>query len=128
MRYLLDTQIVIWAMIGSERLPDRARAILEDPGNWFCVSSASVWETAIKHALKPDAMPVTAEQMIRFCRESGIAELPVRFAHASRVDALPRIHSDPFDRILIAQTQEAGVRLLSHDGKLPAYGGCVDYV
>jgi len=124
-RYLLDTQIVIWAMVGSARLSERAHAILEDPRNQFCVSSASIWETSIKHALKPESIPVSSGQMVRFCRESGITELPVMFAHAQRVAALPVYHNDPFDRMLVAQAQSEGLCLLSHDGKLPPYGDFV---
>jgi len=127
-RYLLDTQIVIWAMVGSARLSARARSILENPENQFCVSAASIWETAIKHAVKPDAIPVSSEQVSCFCRESGIDELPIRFAHAQRVSLLPVCHNDPFDRMLVAQAQEEGIRLLSHDGKLPPYGDVVEYV
>jgi len=128
MRYLIDTQIVIWAMVGSPRLSDRARAILENVENEFCVSAASVWETAIKHAIKPDEIPVTSEQMIRFCRESGIVELPIRFSHSQRISSLPMHHTDPFDRMLVAQAEEDGLRLLSHDGKLPPYGEFVEHV
>jgi len=127
-KYLLDTQIVIWAMVGSAKLSDRARGILENAENLFFVSSASVWETAIKHAVKPEDIPVTAEQMTRFCRESGIVELPIRFSHSQRVSTLPMHHNDPFDRMLVAQAQEEGLRLLSHDGKLPPYGDFVEHV
>ena len=77
MRYLLDTHIVIWAMVGSKMLSDKARVILQTSGNMFYLSSASVWEVAIKHSAKPNEIPVTAEQVVRFCRESGIVELPV---------------------------------------------------
>ena len=70
MRYLLDTHIVIWAMVGSKMLSDKARSILLASGNAFYVSSASVWEVSVKHSAKPDEIPVTAEQVTRFCRES----------------------------------------------------------
>jgi len=124
-RYLLDTHIVIWAMVGSKMLSDRARVILQESGNSFFMSSASVWEVAIKHSAKPDEIPVTAEQVNRFCRESGIAELPVSFAHAQAVSRLPAHHNDPFDRMLVAQAKEEDLFILSHDGKLPLYGDFV---
>ena len=89
------------------------------------MSSASVWEVAIKHSVKPEEIPVTAEQVIRFCRESGIAELPVSFAHTHAVSRLPVHHNDPFDRMLVAQAKEEGLYILSHDGKLPPYGDFV---
>ena len=128
MRFLLDTQIVIWAMVGSSRLSARAREILENSDNEFCVSAVSVWETAIKHSIKPEAIPVTAEQIVRFCSESGIEELRIGFEHSQCADSLPRHHNDPFDRMLVAQAQVEGLYLLSHDGKLPPYGDFVVHV
>ena len=125
MRYLLDTHVVIWAMVGSRRLSDSARLILQDPDNVFYVSSASIWEVSIKHSVRPSEIPVTSEQMIRFCRNSGIVELPVSFGHAQRVSALPLHHNDPFDRMLVAQAIEESLLLVSHDQRLPPYGSFV---
>ena len=125
MRYILDTHIVIWAMVGSRKLSDAARSVLQDAENEFYVSTASVWEVAIKHSAKPDEIPVTAEQMIRFCRDSGISELPITFVHSQKVASLPLYHGDPFDRMLVAQALESGMRILSHDRKLPPYGDFV---
>ena len=125
MRYLLDTHIVIWAMVGSKMLSDKARSILQASDNSFYMSSASVWEVAIKHSVKPDEIPVTAEQVTRFCRESGITELPVGFAHAQAVSWLPVYHNDPFDRMLVVQAKEEGLFVLTHDGRLPPYGDFV---
>ena len=122
MRYLLDTHVVIWAMVGSRKLSDKARSILQDPGNLFYVSSASVWEVAIKHSIRPMDIPVTAEQMSRFCRDSGILELPVFFAHSQKVALLPSCHNDPFDRMLVAQAMVEDLNLVSHDSKLSPYG------
>lgn len=122
MRFLLDTHIVIWAMVDSKRLSGRARSILLDSENVFYVSSASIWEVAIKHSARPDEIPVTAEQMVRFCRSSGIWELPVQFKHSQAVSSLPPHHNDPFDRMLVAQAREEGLSLLSHDRRLPPYG------
>ena len=122
MRCLLDTHIVIWAMVGSKKLSGRARSTLQDPENVFYVSSASIWEVAVKHSTRPDEIPVTAEQMVRFCRTSGVLELPVQFKHSQAVSSLPPHHNDPFDRMLVAQAREEGLSLLSHDRQLPPYG------
>ncbi len=122
MRCLLDTHVVIWAMVGSKKLSGKARSILQDSENVFYVSSASIWEVAIKHSARPDEVPVTAEQMVRFCRNSGIWELPVQFRHSQAVSSLPPHHNDPFDRMLVAQASEEGLSLLSHDRQLPPYG------
>ena len=125
MRYLLDTHVLIWVMIGSSRLTAGVRKILENPGNVFFVSAATIWETAIKHSIKPEEIPVTSEQMIRFCRESSIRELPVRFSHSQKVTSLPAYHHDPFDRMLVAQAVEEHLLLITHDAKLPPYGDMV---
>ena len=112
-------------MVGSKKLSDKARSILQNPDNAFYISSASIWEVSIKHSTRPDEIPVTAEQMVRFCRDSGIAELPVAFGHALKVSMLPAYHSDPFDRMLVAQAGEENLHLVSHDRKLPPYGDFV---
>ena len=125
MRYLLDTHIVIWAMVGSKKLSEKAALALRNPENELYVSLISVLEVAIKHAIRPDEIPVTAEQMVRFCRNSGIVELPFGFAHSQAVSQLPPHHNDPFDRVLVAQASSEKMLLLTHDGKLPPYGDFV---
>lgn len=125
MRILLDTHVIVWAMVGSEMLTDRIKGLLADEESELYVSSASVWEVAIKHDKKPDQIPVTAEQVDRFCRECGIRQLPVRFRHALKVAGLEKIHEDPFDRILVAQAMDESMKLVSHDHRLPPYGDFV---
>ena len=107
------------------KLSDAARTILEDHSNQFYVSSASVWEVSIKHTARPNDIPVTAEQMVRFCRNSGIVELTVGFDHSMKLSELPQYHSDPFDRMLLVQAQTEGMLFMSHDHKLPPYGDFV---
>ena len=80
---------------------------------------------AIKHSVKPDDVPVTAEQMISFCRNSGVVELPVGFEHSQVVGSLPMLHNDPFDRVLVAQAMVENLGLVSHDNRLPPYGDFV---
>lgn len=65
------------------------------------------------------------EEVRRFCMDSGLYALPVEASHAAVADELPPIHGDPFDRMLIAQSREEGMVLLTHDGKLSAYGDWV---
>ena len=124
-RILLDTHIVVWAMVGSEKLSGKAKALLADEESELYVSSASVWEVAIKHDKRPEQIPVTAEQVDRYCRECGIRQLPVRFRHALKVAGLEKIHEDPFDRILVAQAMDESMKLVSHDHRLPPYGDFV---
>lgn len=122
MRVLLDTHIVIWAMVGSKHLSPKARRILEDGENEFLLSSASLWEIALKHAASPDGIPVSTGLVQAYCLDSGIHQLPVTFLHAAHTETLPPIHGDPFDRMLVAQAMCEGLTLLTHDDNIVRYG------
>lgn len=125
MRILLDTHIALWAVTDSKNLRSRARALIAAPENEVFVSAASVWEIAIKHALPKRGagwMPISGQQAIGYFAQSGYFVLDINAAHAVAVEALPPLHSDPFDRLLVAQAREAPLRLLTHDARLGAYG------
>ena len=125
MRLLLDTQIALWALTGSARLGALAQGLIEDPANEIYVSTASVWEIAIKYALGRGDMPVSGARAAELFTQAGYRELPVTWRHAAMVDDLPSIHNDPFDRILIAQSLGEPMRLLSRDATLTSYGAMV---
>ncbi|MFW6388086.1 MAG: type II toxin-antitoxin system VapC family toxin [bacterium] len=125
MRILLDTHIALWAVTGSPRLPQTARALIIDPANEIWVSAASIWEISIKHALRREVMPISGSEAVHWFTVSGYRDLPVSFAHAASVDTLPGIHSDPFDRILIAQASTEPLRLVTHDDVISRYSDVV---
>lgn len=123
MNFLLDTQLLIWAVDGSERLPVAARDLILDADNQFYFSAASVWEIAIKHARgKPDfeAEPneLRDELLVR-----GYEELAVTGKQAAAVALLPQFHKDPFDRLLLAQAMAEGLTLMTADRQLARYPG-----
>ncbi|MBI5900746.1 MAG: type II toxin-antitoxin system VapC family toxin [Rhodocyclales bacterium] len=122
MRLLLDTQIMLWALTGSARLGSVARGLITDPANDIHVSTASIWEIAIKHALGRGDMPVSGARAAELCAAAGYRELPVAWRHAVAVESLPPLHADPFDRILVAQAIIEPMRLLSRDATLAGYG------
>ena len=122
MRLLLDTQIMLWALTGSARLGAAARGLIADPANDIYVSTASIWEIAIKHALGRGDMPVSGARAAELCAQAGYRELPVAWRHAVAADTLPRLHADPFDRILVAQANAEPMRLLSRDPVVVGYG------
>jgi PIN domain nuclease of toxin-antitoxin system len=125
MRLLLDTHIFLWAVAGSVSLKAQARKTIEASEAVF-VSAASIWEIAIKARLgKTDADP---DALVAAIEESGFIELPVRAAHAARVAALPPLHTDPFDRMLVAQAIAEPLRLLTADAGLKAYSELVTVV
>lgn len=125
MRLLLDTQIMLWALTGSNRLGATAHALIGDPTNEVYVSAASIWEIAIKHALGRGDMPISGVRAAELCTLAGYRELPVTWQHAAGVDALPPLHADPFDRILVAQAATEPMRLLSRDAAVAGYGAMV---
>jgi PIN domain nuclease of toxin-antitoxin system len=124
-RLLLDTQIVLWALTGSARLGKVARELIADPGNDIHVSTASIWEVAIKHALGRGDMPVSGARVAELCAAAGYRELPVAWSHAVALETLPPLHADPFDRILVAQAQAEPMRLVSRDAIVIGYGAMV---
>ncbi len=124
MRLLLDTHLALWAVTGSDRLPSRAASLIMGADEVF-VSAASVWEIAIKHALERGDMPVSAVQALQAFDDSGYRMLAVQASHVARVEALPLLHADPFDRLLVAQALDEPLTLLTSDRAVAAYSDAV---
>jgi PIN domain nuclease of toxin-antitoxin system len=114
---LLDTHVLIWWDEGRRITADARRAI--EGADTVYVSAASAWEVAIKIGLGRLRPTRTVEQATR---ESGFLELPVTFRHAERVAGLPVHHRDPFDRLLIAQSEVEELTLVSRDAVFGRYG------
>lgn len=125
MRLLLDTHVALWAIADDSRLSAAARLLIETSTNEVLVSAVSVWEIAIKHALGRGDMPISAAQALAFFQQAGFSLLAVSAAHAAAVEALPAIHADPFDRLLVAQAFHEPLRLLTHDVTVARYGGSI---
>jgi PIN domain nuclease of toxin-antitoxin system len=122
-KFLLDTQIAMWAYFQSKRLSVQARALLEDPQNELVFSTASLWEVAIKRSLGNPGFQFDPRILRRAMLDDGYEELPVLGQHAVAVDALPPKHKDPFDRLLIAQAMVEGITLLTADAEVARYPG-----
>ncbi|HYI12206.1 MAG TPA: type II toxin-antitoxin system VapC family toxin [Thermoanaerobaculia bacterium] len=121
MRLLLDTHILLWWVMADRRLSKALAGIIASPENDVAVSAASLWEIAIKRTL--GRIEVDLEELLSSMTEDGFTELPLRFGHSLRLEALPRHHDDPFDRILIAQSIADGRRLVTKDDSILAYAG-----
>lgn len=121
MRLLLDTHVLLWAAGGSRRLPAATRMLLTDPENEVYFSAASIWEVAIKSALRKPDFQVDAAELIAALDKMEFAELPVRAIHAAEVARLPSGHKDPFDRLLVAQAISEPLILLTNDDALLPY-------
>ena len=119
MRLLLDTHVLLWALMDSGQLRPAARSLLADGANDVYVSAASAWELGIKSALGKLKIPADLEAVLQ---ASFLRPLAINIAHALEAAALPRHHADPFDRLLIAQARLEGLTLMTRDGRFSAYG------
>jgi PIN domain nuclease of toxin-antitoxin system len=122
MKYLLDTHVFLWWNLGDSQLSENAASIISDGNNEIFLSAVSAWEIAIKVAKKRLTIP---EEPVRFVPSRmhlhGFQPLPVQIHHATRVYQLPMYHTDPFDRLLIAQSQIESIPLISLDTMIHNY-------
>jgi PIN domain nuclease of toxin-antitoxin system len=118
---LLDTHVALWAITDSPKLPAAARDLILAPTSTVFVSTASVWEIGIKHALARGDMPVSGSAALGYFREAGYRVLPIEAEHAVAVETLPLHHQDPFDRLLVAQALTEPLRLVTHDRQVARY-------
>lgn len=118
-KLLLDTHIFLWWLADSRKLSRSIRAVIEDGKNAVYVSAISAWEIAIKKAQGKLKAPGNLGAILA---EEGFIELPITFFHAEQAGALPPLHHDPFDRMLIAQAQAEGLELITTDEAIRQYG------
>ena len=117
-RYLIDTHIFIWSMEKNQRLPEKIFSLLKNSQNSIFISVASIWEIIIKTGKKKLKTPQNIEKVINMAKFNV---LPINLNHVLAVKTLPNIHSDPFDRILIAQSLVENLTLISSDPKMSKY-------
>ena len=123
MKFLLDTQVLLWAAGEPTRLSASARRLLNDANNELLFSAASLWEIAIKRGLGRKDFSVDARLLRRGLLDNGYEELPILSEHVVEIESLPAIHKDPFDRLLVAQATVEGITLLTLDSVVARYPG-----
>ena len=121
MDLLLDTNALLWALSGDERLGE-ASDIVRDRRNRVFVSAVSGWEIAIKVALgKLKVPPAVASWLPTELASAQFNSLPISLIHALAVEALPNHHADPFDRLLIAQATCEAMTIITGDEQFENY-------
>jgi PIN domain nuclease of toxin-antitoxin system len=123
-KFLLDTQVLLWSIFGTRRLTPRVRQVLEDDASELFVSVVSIWELAIKVGIGKLNLPGSSTRyVLEQLDHIGTAILPVEPAHILWLETLPRYahHKDPWDRMLIVQAIEENLTILSADSKFPLY-------
>lgn len=118
MSLLLDTHILLWWLSDDPLLPAAAREAIASPENEVIVSAASAWEIAIKKSAGRLDAP---DDLVEALEANDFETLPITPAHAIAAGTLPPHHSDPFDRMLIAQARTDGLTLITVDKRFPQY-------
>ena len=123
MNLLLDSHTLIWAADDPAKLTALAQGLLQDTTHDRLLSVATLWEIAIKFSLGrlPLSLPYR-QWMDKAMAYLALIVLPITLDHAKRQVSLPWHHRDPFDRLLVAQSQVEGMPLVSADPVLDAYG------
>ena len=122
MKLLLDSHVFLWWLADSPKLSVRHREAIADKGSPILISAATIWELALKISIgKLRLDGLSAERLDEYIAPCGFAELPVSAAHAAATARLPAHHSDPFDRVLIAQAQIEGATLVTVDRTFSRY-------
>jgi len=123
LKLLLDTHAFIWFTGDNFRLSPAARTALNDPANELWLSDASIWKMAIKVQLGKLDFPQPFETGIfEALQRTQVGVLPIATRHVASVSSLPLLHRDPFDRILVVQTQAESCTLVTHDPLIAPYG------
>ena len=122
MSILIDTHVFLWGAGIEKRLSDSTRELLDDPETPIFFSVASAWEIAIKWSKGRVDLPEHPAEVVRNAISmSGMSQLAVTMKDALAVADLPYHHKDPFDRLLIAQARNHGLRLMTADPILEKY-------
>lgn len=122
MNLLLDTHIFLWIIWNSPRLPENAKDAFLNPDNTLHFSAVSYWEICIKYSI--GRLELQSNWQKVFDRElayNGIRWLAVKKEHCQGITNLPHHHSDPFDRLLIAQAMHEQFTLVTADSTIAQY-------
>lgn len=122
MKLLLDTCTFLWIISDDSALSEEARSVFSDPANEVYLSAVSVWEIAVKHALKRLPLPEAPDRFIPAQRtRHAIQPLPLEEEAVLQLSRLPEHHRDPFDRMLVCQAIAHGLVVLTPDEAIRQY-------
>lgn len=125
MNLLLDTHLLLWLAARDDMMSAKADALIKDLGNTLWFSVASLWEVTIKKSLNRPDFQTDASVLRAGLLANDYQEMPIEGRHCLTLGSLPGHHSDPFDRMLLAQAIAEGMQLVTADRKLAQYEGPV---
>ena len=117
---LLDTHAILWFLNDDPKLPARMKEAIRTEKNVY-VSVASFWEIAIKESIGKLKIPAPVAQLMEACEDNGFMILPIKADHLALLKGLPKLHGDPFDRLLICQAKSEGMALITLDENIRKY-------
>ena len=118
--YLLDTHAMLWYLRDSPELSTSAHSLI-DRAEYVAVSIASFWEIAIKQSIGKMQLCMTIPELESLCLDRDIHVLPIQSVVLEQIKSLPKIHGDPFDRLIIAQAQIGKMTIITRDRIIPQY-------
>ena len=128
-KFLFDTHVILWALLGDKRLSEEIKGIMYNPMNDIYYSVISMWETQIKCDRKK--LNVSGFEFMHHSEQAGYKKLSLEDLHVAELANLQRdekapAHNDPFDRILLSQAKAEGFYFVTHDPMFRGYNeNCV---
>lgn len=119
MRLLLDSHVLLWALMDVQKLGAIARGAIASPDNEVFISAVSMWELALK---REKGTLRTPNDLTTIVEQRGFTPLSLSLFHAEQAAMLPMHHKDPIDRMLIAQARAEGLTLVTGDAHIRRYG------
>ena len=121
MRYLLDTHIILWALLDDKSLDKKVKELILNKNNEIYYSTVSSWEVEIKHQ-KDKNFKLSGEQFIFLCDQNNLLNLNINNKHVNNLKNIEnKINNDPFDRMLLSQAKAENMILITHDKKFKNY-------
>ncbi|MEM6264669.1 MAG: type II toxin-antitoxin system VapC family toxin [Bacteroidota bacterium] len=121
MTYILDTNVLLWALENNPRLSSKARKVMVNPNNEIHVSIASIWEISIKLSIGKLNLSRTLDEILEEMEELDFRILPISIKALRYLRNMPFHHKDPFDRLIISQAIASGVTCIASDEKFSLY-------
>ncbi len=118
--YLIDTCAFLWFLDDNLSLSANAREVIEKSDRLY-LSIASLWEIAIKKTIKKLDIEESITDLGNICKQYNIIILPIKIRYLERIQQLPMIHGDPFDRLIMATAMEENLLLITHDSNIRKY-------
>lgn len=133
MKLLLDTHIILWMLSGSDLIDEETKRMIMDPSNQIYYSIVTPWEVEIKHLKHPQNFSLSGEQTKWLCEQAGFNDVPITSEHVLALKEIHPLdpalhHSDPFDKMLLAQAIRENMVLITHDDKFKNYRSAHLYV